>query len=212
MIRLRDRAVAAAADLAGLGRLAVRPPMPPDPAFRCLTSVVRLTGYALGRIDAVQEVLRRVEPEHRYHLPESAHVTVRNLDAAAAEYGEHDAVVRTADALGRVASFRLVLHGCHLSGDTVFAQALGGGLARARAAVAAMLDGAGDRDRLRRTAGHANLVRLTRRPSGRYLRQIAAMRGFELGDLEVSSVDIVRTDQMLSPGATEVLRTVSLAP
>lgn len=210
VIRLRDRAAAAALDLAGLGRLAARAPSPPDPAFRCLSSVVRLTGYALGRIDAVQEVLRRVEPEHRYHLPESLHVTVLNLDTAAAEYGEHDTVVRTAEALGRVPSFRLVLHGCHLSGDTVLTQALGGGLAKAKAAVAAMLDGADKPSAIRRPAGYANLARLTRRPSARYLRQIAAMRGFDLGDQKVSTVDIVRTDRMLSPDATDILRTVQL--
>jgi 2'-5' RNA ligase superfamily len=186
-----------------------------DADFSCLTTVIRVPEPVGVRIESALRGIRARWPEHAYYPPASMHVTVLNLDpyvAAGEEAGEAAVIARATDVLGRHGRFRLTLRGLNVSPWTIFAQAYGadGEVSRLRASLRAAFEEQKDAPRrdspLRRALPLvlSNAVRFTGAVDPLLLRALHRWRHHTFGPFEVHEVEIVRTDGLMSAGATNV--------
>lgn len=205
-----------AAQQAGFGLLQVREsrrlargaqPLDLDARLRHVTSVVRVPGDLAGVLTDVVRGLDGVEG-HYVYPSNDLHLTVLNLDAARQPVA--DRLRAAGGAVARTPGFGVVLAGLGVSRSSVYARAYDttGALWRLRGRLATAT---GCRPPLPlRLLGFVNLVRFARPDVGDLAGGLEALRRVPLGVLEVTAVQIVCTDKVLSLAETVVLKTVPL--
>ena len=179
-----------------------------DARPRHVTSVARVPGELAGVLTDVVRGLDGVEGHYVYPCGD-LHLTVLNLDAD--RQPVPDRVRAARDALARTPGFGVVLAGLGVSRSSVYARAYDttGELWRLRGRIARAT---GCRPPLPlRLLGFVNLVRFARSNVGDLARDLARVRRLPLGVLEVTAVQIVCTDKVLSAAQTVVLETIALA-
>ena len=205
-----------AAQQAGFGLLQVREsrrlargaqPLDLDARLRHVTSVVRVPGDLAGVLTDVVRGLDGVEG-HYVYPSNDLHLTVLNLDAARAPVA--DRLRAAGGAVARTPGFGVVLAGLGVSRSSVYARAYDttGALWRLRGRLATAT---GCRPPLPlRLLGFVNLVRFARPDVGDLAGGLEPLQRVPLGVLEVTAVQIVCTDKVLSLAETVVLKTVPL--
>ena len=206
----------AGAQQAGFGLIQVREsrrlaggahPLDLDARPRHVTSIVRVPGDLAGVLTDVVRGLEGVEGHYVYPSSD-LHLTVLNLDAARAPVA--DRVRAAGGALARTPGFGVVLAGLGVSRSSVYARAYDttGALWRLRGRLATAT---GCRPPLPfRLLGFVNLVRFARPDVGDLASGLAGVRQLPLGLLDVTAVQIVCTDKVLSAAETVVLETIPL--
>jgi 2'-5' RNA ligase len=187
---------------------------------RFVTAIVRPPATLAAALASVADDLRRLDGAHHFYPPASIHVTVLSLvpwlGGAEAE-GRVLAAVQAA--LAETLPFPLRVAGLGASPSTVFAEldSPGGGIVAVRRRLAARLGPAGGERRWARAVilflglAFANLVRFRGPVSPALVDRVRALRRQPLGEFRVEAVEIVRTDKVLSAGATELIARMPLA-
>jgi 2'-5' RNA ligase len=212
------------ASRARLRTLGWRPNDRIDPAFTCLTTVIRVPEQVGVRIESALQGIRARWPEHAYYLPSSMHVTVLNLDpyvaAGEGDAGEAAVIARAAEVLAEHRRFRVTLRGLNVSPWTVFAQAYGADspVSRLRSSLRGAFEEQKDAPRrdspLRRAMPLvlSNAVRFFGPVDPALVRALRPWRARTFGPFEVREVEVVRTDALMSPGETIVHARAELRP
>lgn len=179
-----------------------------DARPRHVTSVVRVPGELGCVLTDVVRGLDGIEGHYVYPCGD-LHLTVLNLDAAGQPV--QDRVRAARGALAHMPSFGVLLAGLGVSRGSVYARAYDttGELWRLRGRLATAT-GCRPPPALR-LLGFVNLVRFSRSYVGDLADGLARVRRLPLGVLEVTAVQIVCTDKVLSAAETVVLGTIALA-
>jgi hypothetical protein len=207
MARLAERAVHEALWLGGRAVLRTgRRRSPPSPGVRYLTSVVRVPGEVAAALAPALERLRALDSHHCYYAPEQLHVTVANLDGLRVPLERVERVLASAPPLS------LAARGLGLSPGTVLVrmEPLGDELLGLRRRLRPLAPAPGLGGALLRQIAFANVVRFAGTASRAFVGEVARLRGHELGAWTAGEVEIVRTDRLLSPEATEILARIPL--
>jgi 2'-5' RNA ligase len=207
-VRPRSRArlglaLAGAAGQATACRSHALPPEGPG-AATLISAVVRVPAPLAATLAAAAAQLATLDPRHHPYPPESVHVTVLALR------GDLDATGPVAGVAARHAPFALDLNGLVLAPGSVLARALPGdgallALRRELASLAESRRRAPGVQWLALHAAHATLVRLGGPASPALGRAVHGQRRRPFGTLEVAELEVVRSDRLLSPDATQVL-------
>lgn len=180
-----------------------------DARPRHVTTVVRVPGDLADLLTGVASGLPGVVGHYLYPSSD-LHLTVLNLDAAR-QPAVADRVHAADGALALSAPFPVVLAGLGISRSSVYARAYDptGSLWRLRGRLAEVT---GCRPPLPlRLLGFVNLLRFTRPEVGDLVPGVSSARRLPLGTFEVTTVEIVQTDKVLSTAETVVLRRVALS-
>lgn len=174
-----------------------------------LTSVIRLPSKAATFI--VETVLGIPGADQQYVYPVSdVHLTVLNLDRlAGAAFRERIEDVQAV--LGETASFEVELRGFGMSSRSIYARAFDatGALQELRERLARITEG---RPPLAlRYLGFVNVVRFLSPEVERLRHGVHAAGRIRFGAVQVTTVEIVQTDKVLSRSGTVVLGSVRLA-
>jgi len=190
-----------------------------DPAFRAVSTVIRVPAQVGERIESALERMRERWPAHLFYPVATLHVTVLNIDPYVPATGSIAGSVAAAEAaLARHGRFRMTLRGVNVSPWTVFAEVHGADreVAGLRASLRRALPARADAPRrdapLRRALPLvlSNVVRFTQPVEAELLRALRPLRGRAFGSFEAATIEIVRTDGLLSEENTEPLSTVTL--
>lgn len=176
---------------------------------RHVTSIVRVPDDLAEVLTDVARGLPGVA-DHYLYPGSDLHLTVLNLDAAR-QMRVEDRVQAADGALSFAPPFPVVLAGLGVSRRSVYARAYDptGSLWRLRARLA---KATGCRPPLPlRLLGFVNLLRFTQPYVGDLVSGVSPVRRVPLGTFEVTTVEIVHTDKVLSTAETVVLRRIALA-
>jgi 2'-5' RNA ligase len=173
------------------------------------TSVIRIpVELAAPLVEAVQ-MLPGAEQHYLYPAAD-LHLTVMNLDHVAAA-ALPETIANMNALLAETASFEVRLRGLGTSSRSIYAQAFdcSGSLSRLRRELRHVIGG---REPMAlRQLGFVNVARYLK-PDVELLREaVHAARHLQFGGVQVTAVEIVRTDKVLSGEGTSVLSSVSLA-
>jgi 2'-5' RNA ligase len=170
---------------------------------KLLTTVVRLPAELGELLAEATAPLRLVQPEHYLYPPASIHLTILALADAAGV--EHE-VRSIAD---RHQPFAVDARGLNLSPSTVFAELhpRGPGLPALRRELHGALATLHSPPLLwlRQRLAHANVVRFAAPVDRRLIAEVAKLRARCFGRFEITEIELVRTDKVLSSGGTRVL-------
>jgi 2'-5' RNA ligase len=169
-----------------------------------LTTVVRLPAELAEPLAEAAAPLRCAQPEHYVYPADSIHLTILALGDAA---GAEDEIRSIAD---RRRPFAVDVHGLNVSRSTVFAELYprGSGLESLRRELhrALATPQAPPLRWLRQRLAHANIVRFAAPVDRRLIAEVAKLRARCFGRFEVTEIELVRADKVLSSGGTRVLR------
>ena len=175
---------------------------------RALTSIVRLPEPLAGALVGVASAVRGIAGHYLYPAGD-LHLTLLNLDSAR-QPDDSSLVAAVTAALERSGPFPLAVRGLAISRSTIYARGYDptGALLRARLRVSRAT---GCRPPWPLVMlGFVNVARFTRPLSAELVAGVAAARHALAGSLRVSTVEVVRTDRILSRRGTEVVERVRL--
>ncbi len=170
---------------------------------RFLSVIARLPAEIADSLAAATRPLLAADRGHHAYPAATIHLTILSLADAR---GVEDEI---RDVAGRNRPFVVDVGGLNASARTVFAELYprSGGLTALRrelGGVLAPLHPLPSRW-VRHRLAHANVLRFGAPLSAALIEHVASLRGRDFGRFEVTHVELVRTDKVLSAGGTRVL-------
>jgi hypothetical protein len=180
----------------------------PDGDVRYVTSVLRVPDDIAQVVTGVVRALPGVAGHYLYPSAD-LHLTVLNLDSARQTTVE-DRAQAAESALHDLPTFPVKLAGIGVSQQSVYVRAYDptGSLWRLRGRLASAT---GCHQPVpRRLLGFVNVVRFTRPCVADLLKGLSSLRPASLGTFDVSAVEVVHTDKVLSTAETIVIRRIAM--
>jgi 2'-5' RNA ligase len=175
---------------------------------RFLSLVARLPPEVAQSLVATTQPLRGAGSEHYAYPAGTIHLTILGFAVTADVEDEVRQIVR------RHRPFAVDVRGLNTSPRTVFAELYpqGGGLLGLRRDLrAALIPLHGPPSRwLRHGLAHANVLRFGAPVGASLIEEVARLRTHDFGRFEVTEIELVRTDKVLSVEGTRLLRRLAL--
>lgn len=185
---------------------------------RYITTIVRLPAGLYDIINEIQEILsKNLVGQYIYPLSD-VHMTIRELTSFCLEIWRVDSLINFCRKIfSQVEPFAVHLEGIHLSSSSAFIRAYSndGALLGLRDVIDKTFIKSTqirleDKAKTLKSFGHINIARFVQPRKVALFLDCLKLRSKVFGNMEVSRIELVRTDKLLSAEGTEIIHVYDL--